>query len=63
MIELDGSPQHIIYQPPGAVYALNCGSPAYHALNDVVYTSEHHQFVNFSRDFCFGESVMVIIFK
>lgn len=54
-IELEGSPYQLINQPPGVVYALNCGGPAYQAMNDIVYTSEFGQFANFDKEYVFGE--------
>ena len=54
-MELEGSPVQLVYQCPGVLYAVNCGGPAYHALNNIVYTSEFSQFANFSYDFNFGE--------
>ena len=37
----------LIRQKEGVEYALNCAGPAYHAINDVTYTSEHKQFASF----------------
>ena len=54
-IELEGSPEQLVFQCPGVIYAVNCGGPAYHALNDIVYTSEFSQFANFTREFNHGE--------
>ncbi|KAL5013818.1 hypothetical protein ScPMuIL_008088 [Solemya velum] len=54
-IELSGSPKSLIHQKPGVLYAVNACGPAYQALTGVVYTSEHHQFVNFSYDKLFGD--------
>ena len=54
-IELSGSPAPITRQKPGVLYALNCGGPAYQAINDVVYSSEFYQYSNFSYDCCAGE--------
>ena len=53
-MELGGSPKDLTKQPKGVIYALNCGGPAYHALNDIVYSSEHRQFISFGYDHCFG---------
>ncbi|KAL5012525.1 hypothetical protein ScPMuIL_011076 [Solemya velum] len=41
-------------QEAGVLFAVNACGPAYEALTGVVYTSEHHQFVNFSYDKLFG---------
>ncbi|XP_030831949.1 TPR repeat-containing protein DDB_G0287407 [Strongylocentrotus purpuratus] len=43
-IELGGSPHQVIKQPPGVAYALNCGGPAYHALNGAVFVDTQTQF-------------------
>ncbi|VDI57556.1 Hypothetical predicted protein [Mytilus galloprovincialis] len=53
-MELFGSPCSLTRQKPGVIYALNCGGPAYQDLNDIVYSSEHKQFANFSCDFLKG---------
>ena len=37
----------LIRQKEGVEYAINCAGPAYHAINDVTYTSEHKQFASF----------------
>ena len=54
-MELFGSPCSLTRQKPGVIYALNCGGPAYQDLNDIVYSSEHKQFANFSCDFLKGQ--------
>ena len=54
-VELDGSPRQVVHQVEGVLYALNCGGPAYQASNDIVYTAEHEQFKNFSREVNFGK--------
>lgn len=46
-IELPGSPHTLIRQKEGVGYALNCGGPAYQAISDITYTSEHKQFASF----------------
>ena len=48
-IELSGSPFPLTRQKPGVIYALNCAGPAYQDMNDIVYSSEHKQFANFSN--------------
>ncbi|XP_053394800.1 uncharacterized protein LOC123525710 isoform X2 [Mercenaria mercenaria] len=53
-IELTGSPHQLIFQKPGVVYALNCGSQAYQAVNDIVYSSEFSQYASYDPEFCRG---------
>ena len=48
-IELEGSPTQLIEQCKGVIYALNIGSGAYQALNDITYTSEHHQYASYTN--------------
>ena len=59
-IEICGSPKMLIRQKEGVEYALNCAGPAYHAINDITYSSEHKQFACFKgsdgKTF-FGESI------
>ncbi|XP_041454385.1 uncharacterized protein LOC121407396 [Lytechinus variegatus] len=43
-IELGDSPHQVIKEPPGVAYALNCGGPAYEALNGTVYIDTQTQF-------------------
>ncbi|XP_063951363.1 uncharacterized protein LOC129253865 [Lytechinus pictus] len=43
-IELGDSPHQVIKEPPGIAYALNCGGPAYEALNGVVFNNTQMQF-------------------
>ena len=60
MLELVGSPKQLVYQKEGVAYALNCGGPAYEATNGIVYTSEHHQFVNKKGyEYGFGEFLIL----
>ena len=54
-IELAGSPCTLIRQKAGVTYAVNCAGPAYQAVNDITYTSEHHQFASFDRNVNFGK--------
>lgn len=62
MLELVGSPKQIAIQPPGVLYALNCGGPSYHAMNDIVYMSELRQYANFSYDFTYGKTIIYLIY-
>ncbi|KAL3870127.1 hypothetical protein ACJMK2_042738, partial [Sinanodonta woodiana] len=53
-INLEGSPQKLIRQKAGVIYALNAGGPDYHALSNIIYTSEFSQFASFTYDVCYG---------
>ena len=54
-VEIDGSPKRLIYQPEGVLCTVNSGGPAYHAINDVVYTSEFSEYANYITDGNCGE--------
>ena len=57
LVELTGSPESIIYQKEGVFYAVNIGGPTYQAHNDIVYTSEFSQYVNYDPNVLRGEFI------
>ena len=43
-VELEGSPIELQIQPPGVLFAVNLGGPAYEATNKVVYADTQSLF-------------------
>ncbi|KAK3101549.1 hypothetical protein FSP39_004391 [Pinctada imbricata] len=53
-LEMVGSPVQLVKQKDSVKYALNVSGPAYNSVGNIVYTSEHRQYANFSYDFNSG---------
>ena len=43
-VELEGSPLEVHHQPPGVLWAMNCGGPVYEACNNVVFADQQSLF-------------------
>ncbi|ELU12329.1 hypothetical protein CAPTEDRAFT_189472 [Capitella teleta] len=53
-IELSGSPQELVIQPKGVIYALNCCGQSYMSHSGIVYESDFNRTANYSADFSDG---------
>ncbi|XP_070541009.1 uncharacterized protein [Ptychodera flava] len=49
-IELSGSPCHLVRQPEGVLFAINCAGPSYQAINNIVYESDHKYYKNYGLE-------------